>query len=744
MGEQIQRATYLKGNRVKTLPRQENGFVRKGLSFTFKKGFYPYIPPLMSKLFSLLSVLLMSVSAFGAGAGGKMQGAAVAVEATDERMSIAAGKIGWSLAKAKEAAAKDRDLHVSADNRLFYACKFVAPVGSLPGAASAIQTGPDTTTYTGTPPTVTATSAFQLHSRPGASRVLYLDFNGHSTLSWGTPAIVSPAFQLSGTASPTDQLNLNAIRDIWLHVAEDFAAWDIDVTTEQPPTTARGQRCVIGGSTMDWLGAPGVMGIAQLNSFGGFINGNDTVNFVFIDNNYPSMKPTTSNYEVTILCVAHEVGHTLGLQHWGETASGSGQAYTVGHTVTGHTGVTSVCPIMGNSGLVGWPSSCNLNQWSKGDYPFSNIVQDDIVTITTFAPKVTDDHGDTLATATVVAGTSITGGGIISDTADVDLMKITVGAGPLTLALKPHLKYRNYGGNLKVGISLLNSAGTVVAKNYDVSSLGNGLTYNVPTGGTYYIKVNGMGYDPSKSAAAQVWTNTGVTGTVVGTTAGFTNYGSLGRYGIVGTWQSLIQLPTAIITSDRTGGVRPVVVAFDGRTSSDPDGVIAGYSWNFGDAASGSANTSTLGNPVHTYSSPGTFTASLVVTDNQGNASAAATKVITVSGAALPNSVRVASMTGSWARMTNVEVAGTAVIQVVNQYGQPLRSVAVYVRVTGSATGSAAAKTDANGYVTIQMPKQRMTNPSTYTFSVTSLVYPAYTYNVLSNVPFPASVTISR
>jgi PKD repeat protein len=702
----------------------------------------------MTKLFSLLSVLLMSVSAFGAGAVGKMQGAAVAVEATDERMSIAAGKIGWSLAKAKEAAAKDRDLHVSADNRLFYACKFVAPVGSLPGAASAIQTGPDTSTYTGTPPTVTAPSAFQLHSRPGASKVLYLDFNGHTTPAgvggWRGTAIVTPAFQLSGTASPTDQLNLNAIRDIWLHVAEDFSAWDIDVTTEQPPTSARGQRCVIGGSVMDWLGVSGVMGVAHLGSFGGAINGNDDNNFVFIDNNYPSMKPTTSNVEVTILCVAHEVGHTVGLQHWGETAAGTGASYTVGHTVTGHTGVTSVCPIMGNSGLVGWPSSCNLNQWSKGDYPFSNIVQDDIVTITTFAPKVTDDHGDTLATATVVAGTSITGGGIISDTADVDLMKITVGAGPLTLALKPHLKYRNYGGNLKVGISLLNSAGTVVAKNYDVSSLGNGLTYNVPTGGTYYIKVNGMGYDPSKSAAAQVWTNTGVTGTVVGTTAGFTNYGSLGRYGIVGTWQSLIQLPTAIITSDRTGGVRPVVVAFDGRTSSDPDGVIAGYSWNFGDAASGSANTSTLGNPVHTYSSPGTFTASLVVTDNQGNASAAATKVITVSGAALPNSVRVASMTGSWARMTNVEVAGTAVIQVVNQYGQPLRSVAVYVRVTGSATGSAAAKTDLNGYVTIQMPKQRMTNPSTYTFSVTSLVYPAYTYNVLSNVPSPASVTISR
>ena len=46
----------------------------------------------------------------------------------------------------------------------------------------------------------------------------------------------------------------------------------------------------------------------------------------FIDNNQPASKPTTTNYEVTILCVAHEVGHTVGLQPWGETASGTGQA----------------------------------------------------------------------------------------------------------------------------------------------------------------------------------------------------------------------------------------------------------------------------------------------------------------------------------------------------------------------------------------------------------------------------------
>jgi PKD repeat protein len=694
---------------------------------------------------------------------------AMASDVSDARLQVAASKAGWSLAKAKGLAAKDKSLRLTPDNTFFYACNFNATnpgPTSLPGFK--VQTGPDTSAYTGTPMVVNATSAFQLHSRPGAARVLYLDFKGHTTptgvFGGNVSPIVIPAFKLSGTTSSTDQLNLNAIRDIWLHVSEDFAAWDIDVTTELPSPTARGQRCVIGGNVVTDF-APhftpledltGVMGISLMN-FGSTLNGNDANNFVFLSNGISIDSPTTSNYEITILCVAHEVGHTFGLYHWGETSAGTGWAYTYGHTVTGFTGVATACPIMGSSELSGWPNTCNLNQWSKGGYPNSVVyfgndntaptgTQDDIAMISAKATKLVgakDDHGDTLATATVVSGTSVTAGGIIADSTDVDLMKITAGAGALSLTATPHLKYRNYNGNLKVGLSLLNASGTAIAGTYSLSSMGSTLTYNIPTGGTYYIKVNGLGYDPTKGTS-QVPTNTGVTGTIVGTSAGFTNYGSLGRYGITGTWQAFMQAPTAIIISDRNGGIRPVAVAFDGRTSTDPDGVIAGYSWNFGDAASGAANTSTLGNPVHTYSSPGTFTASLVVTDNQGNPSAAATKVITVTGSAIPNSVSVASMTGSWVRMTNVEVAGTAVIRAVNQYGQPLRSVAVYVTVTGSASGKSAAKTDANGYVTIQMPKQRMTNPSTYTFTVTSLVYPAYTYNVLANLPSPASVTISR
>jgi len=80
--------------------------------------------------------------------------------------------------------------------------------------------------------------------------------------------------------------------------------------------------------------------------------------------------------------------------------------------------------------------------------------------------------------------------------------------------------------------------------------------------------------------------------------------------------------PVASFTVDCTS----LTCTFDGSASSDADGPIAGYAWDFGDGT-----TSTAGAEVeHTYTAGGTFDASLTVTDGQ-SATDKATKSITVS-----------------------------------------------------------------------------------------------------------------
>ncbi len=56
-----------------------------------------------------------------------------------------------------------------------------------------------------------------------------------------------------------------------------------------------------------------------------------------------------------------------------------------------------------------------------------------------------------------------------------------------------------------------------------------------------------------------------------------------------------------------------LVCTVDGRASTDPDGTIAGYSWNWGDGATDTGSTM-----AHTYLTPGDYTVTLTVTDNDG------------------------------------------------------------------------------------------------------------------------------
>jgi PKD repeat protein/C1A family cysteine protease len=86
--------------------------------------------------------------------------------------------------------------------------------------------------------------------------------------------------------------------------------------------------------------------------------------------------------------------------------------------------------------------------------------------------------------------------------------------------------------------------------------------------------------------------------------------------------------PVASFTVTPLSGNSPLSVSFDASASCDPDGSIAGYSWNFGDGTSASGATVT-----HVYttgSASQVFTARLTVTDNRGTTAAASANITVI------------------------------------------------------------------------------------------------------------------
>ena len=84
--------------------------------------------------------------------------------------------------------------------------------------------------------------------------------------------------------------------------------------------------------------------------------------------------------------------------------------------------------------------------------------------------------------------------------------------------------------------------------------------------------------------------------------------------------------PIAVASATPTSGNVPLTVAFDAAGSSDPDGSIVGYAWDFGNSTSGTGATTSA-----TYTAAGVFTATLTVTANGGK-TATSSVSITVTG----------------------------------------------------------------------------------------------------------------
>ena len=84
--------------------------------------------------------------------------------------------------------------------------------------------------------------------------------------------------------------------------------------------------------------------------------------------------------------------------------------------------------------------------------------------------------------------------------------------------------------------------------------------------------------------------------------------------------------PLAIANATPLNGAAPLLVDFDASASTDDNGIIS-YSWNFGDASTGSGTQAS-----HTYLSAGTYIAVLTVTDAQGLTGTATQEIMVTSG----------------------------------------------------------------------------------------------------------------
>ena len=113
--------------------------------------------------------------------------------------------------------------------------------------------------------------------------------------------------------------------------------------------------------------------------------------------------------------------------------------------------------------------------------------------------------------------------------------------------------------------------------------------------------------------------------------------------------------PTAVPTATPTSGTAPLTVAFDSIGSSDPDpGDTLTYSWDLnGDGTFGDSFAS---NPSYVYSTPGTYTPKLRVTDNHGASATASAPTITVNPSGTtnhaPTAVATATPTSGTAPLT--------------------------------------------------------------------------------------------
>ena len=414
-----------------------------------------------------------------------------------------------------------------------------------------------------------------LHSNPQATRKLYLDFDGYTFPSaskdtaWigyfgglaQTGASI-PGLDLDGNPNSFSEFEQAYITETWLGVAEDFAPFDIDVTTENPGTSGLnrsstndvnfGQTAVI-SSASNWsanCGCGGVSYVAAINVIPSSVPGSPSLNPYGVNFEFNKFN-NNNNYYVSAKdlagIISHESGHAVGLGHDGTSSMG----YYPGH----QNGIWG--PIMGTTyGMA--VSQWSINEYSGGtltslqgyvdDYGYgwhwlNNNNRDDFEVITlNNIPLRDDDHGDDTSTATSLTGDHRVISGLVGPNSDVDFFTFTVSATQLvSISATPIEK----SPNLDILMKLYNSSGQLITSyNPEVARGSNAYPTGMDasfsrrefTAGTYYVSIEGTG-----------WGNP--------LNTGYSSYASVGAYTFDYTLHLTSQTPLRITNTTLTNAV---------------------------------------------------------------------------------------------------------------------------------------------------------------------------------------------
>jgi len=622
---------------------------------------------------------------------------------------------GLTPGKLKEILLNDATARLDSNNRLFYVdnpaeqqanlrAKETTVVDNIIGGSSI-----NNPTVPISSPTLLA-NAFKLHTKPGASKTIYLDFDGHtaSNTAWSRTIIVAPAYDLTGNATIFDDTERSNIISIWNRVAEDYIPFDVDVTTE-PPSTDALLRTSAADNTYGTRVAITKTGTINCSCGGvAYVGVVSMVNNTSYQPAWVFQQSLANNEKYIAEAISHEAGHTLGLLHDGLNIGGTITGYYTGHGA----GTTGWAPIMG----VGYYQ--NVTQWDHGAYPNANNQQDDFSVFASndILPRA-DDVGNTTDTASSLTNISTTSSaniqtfGVIETSSDIDMYSLNTYGGTVNLAASPAAK----GPNLDIQLTLYDIDGNVLATDAPVDNLSATINTTVPPG-NYFLAVSGS--DRPQASVRDY---------------GYSNYGSLGQYQITGSFDtdSTAVPPTAVITVPALAGIVPFTANFSANDSVG-NGAILGYQWSFGDGA-----TSTSSTPVYTYTKIGNYTASLTVT-NQYQLTNTITVPITVSAPPLP-SIYASSV--SMKIIKNSKITGQVNIKVVDTKGRAITNATVAGTWSGAFTGSVSSKTASNGVAVQKSNAIPLMTGASGTYTLDSITASGYAYDPTKNAKTVVTMT---